>query len=181
MKNFKRLLPICLLCLVLIAGCGEAEKAAPGGGESGESGQVSTGAVEPAAEGQKSGQPGTPEVEPGPKVKQEKEKQQEKAEYHKISGDEAAAMIGQDAVILDVRTEEEFDGGHIPDAVLLPYDEITAEIAEKILPDKTKKVLIYCRTGRRSAIAATALLDLGYTAVYDFGGITTDWNGEIVK
>ena len=61
------------------------------------------------------------------------------------------------------------------------HDEITADTASEKLPDKNKTVLLYCRTGRRSEIAAKTLIELGYTNVYDFGGITTDWTGEVVK
>ena len=101
-----------------------------------------------------------------------------KAEYRKISQDEAAAMFSDDAVILDVRTQEEFDEGHIRDAVLLPDYDVAA-LAATVLPDKEQIILIYCRTGRRSENAARELIEMGYTRVYDFGGIV-DWTGEIV-
>ena len=84
-----------------------------------------------------------------------------------------------DLVILDTRTQEEFSEGHIPGAMLIPYDEIDAR-AEKELPDKDKLILVYCRSGRRSKIAAEALAHLGYTNVKEFGGII-DWDYEIVK
>ena len=87
-------------------------------------------------------------------------------------------MMTSDVVILDVRTEEEFDDGHIRNAVLLPDYEIS-EKAESVLADKNQTILIYCRTGRRSAIAAKELISMGYTSVYDFGGIA-DWTDEIV-
>lgn len=103
----------------------------------------------------------------------------EKVEYKKITPTEAMEMMNDDVVILDVRTQAEFDEGHIPNAVLLPDTEITQR-AEEVLPDKEQTILVYCRSGRRSALAAKALLDLGYTDVYDFGGIL-DWTGEIVK
>ncbi len=99
----------------------------------------------------------------------------------KISGDEAAEMMSGDVVIIDVRTQDEYDEGHIPNAVLLPYDTITAENAGATAPDKDQTILVYCRTGRRSEAAAKALIELGYTAVYDFGGLETDWNGAVVK
>ena len=86
----------------------------------------------------------------------------------------------EDLVILDVRTQEEYDEGHIADSVLLPYDAITADSAAKALPDKSKPVLVYCRSGRRSAIAAQSLIDLGYTAVFDLGGIQS-WPYGTVK
>jgi|GEM_PF-900896 len=81
--------------------------------------------------------------------------------------------------VLDVREQDEYDAGHIEGAKLLPYGSIDAESAAATLPSKDGVVLVYCRSGRRSAIAAQALADLGYTAVYDFGGIN-DWPYEVV-
>lgn len=83
-------------------------------------------------------------------------------------------------VLLDVRTADEFSDGHIPNAVLLPYDAITASSAAKVIPSKKSKIIVYCRSGRRSAIAAQTLHDLGYESVADLGGITS-WPYEIVK
>ena len=82
-------------------------------------------------------------------------------------------------VLLDVRTQEEFEAGHIAGAVLLPYDEIALKAAT-VLPDKEKEIVLYCRSGRRSAIAKKALVELGYKDVEDFGGINR-WKGELVK
>ena len=82
-------------------------------------------------------------------------------------------------VLLDVRTQEEFDAGHIAGAILLPYDEINLKAAT-VLPDKEKEIVLYCRSGRRSAIAKKALVELGYKDVEDFGGINR-WKGELVK
>lgn len=82
-------------------------------------------------------------------------------------------------VLLDVRTQEEYDAGHIASAVLLPYDEITVKAAS-VLPEKEKEIVLYCRSGRRSAIAKKALVELGYKKVEDFGGINR-WQGELVK
>ena len=82
-------------------------------------------------------------------------------------------------VLLDVRTQEEFNAGHIPSAILLPYDEINIKAAT-VLPDKEKEIVLYCRSGRRSAIAKKALVELGYKDVKDFGGISR-WQGELVK
>ena len=82
-------------------------------------------------------------------------------------------------VLLDVRTQEEFNAGHIPTAILLPYDEINLKAAT-VLPDKEKEIVLYCRSGRRSAIAKKALVELGYKDVKDFGGISR-WKGELVK
>jgi len=101
-------------------------------------------------------------------------------EYKKISAEEAKAIIdSEDVIILDVRTQEEYNSGHIENAVLLPVTEI-ANRAEEVLVDKNAKILIYCRSGNRSATAAKDLIKLGYTNVYDFGGIN-DWPYEIVK
>lgn len=100
-------------------------------------------------------------------------------EYRKITAAEAADKMGEGVVILDVRTQAEFDEGHIPGALLLPDSEI-AQRAEEALPDKDQTILVYCRSGRRSAEAAKTLVGMGYTAVYDFGGIQ-DWTGEVVR
>ena len=83
------------------------------------------------------------------------------------------------AVILDVRTEEEYRTGHIKGAVLLPLDRLERE-AEAVLPDKNAEILVYCRSGRRSAEAGTILVGLGYTKVADFGGIMV-WPYNIEK
>lgn len=97
-----------------------------------------------------------------------------------ITSEEAKEMMdnNSDIVILDVRTEEEFKAGYIEGAILIPNNEIL-ERAEAELPDKAATILVYCRSGRRSALAASDLASLGYTNVYDFGGIT-DWTYEIV-
>ena len=101
--------------------------------------------------------------------------------YEQISGEQAKALMDSEKgyVIIDARTQEEFDGGHIPGAVLIPEYEI-ADRAEKELPDKNQLILVYCRSGRRSKIASQALIDLGYTNVKEFGGII-DWEYETVK
>ncbi len=101
--------------------------------------------------------------------------------YEQISGEQAKALMDseKDYVIIDARTQEEYDAGHIPGAVLIPEYEI-ADRAEKELPDKNQLILVYCRSGRRSKIASQALVDLGYTNVKEFGGII-DWEYETVK
>lgn len=78
-------------------------------------------------------------------------------------------------LLLDVRTLEEYDAGHIPGAVLLPYDELAAKFREA---DKGRPIVVYCRSGRRSAIARTTLLGMGYTNVSDFGAYTK-WSGKL--
>ena len=80
-------------------------------------------------------------------------------------------------IILDTRTQEEYDEGHIPGAILIPYDEI-AEKADAMLTDRNQLLLVYCRSGRRSKIAAQTLVELGYTNIREFGGIL-DWPYEV--
>ncbi|MBQ7115583.1 MAG: rhodanese-like domain-containing protein [Clostridia bacterium] len=101
--------------------------------------------------------------------------------YEQISGEQAKKLMDTETnyIIIDARTEEEFKEGHIEGAILIPEYEI-AERAEKELPDKDQLILVYCRSGRRSKIAAQALADLGYTNVKEFGGII-DWQYEVVK
>lgn len=80
-------------------------------------------------------------------------------------------------IILDVRTQEEYDQGHIPGAILIPDNRIDAD-AEKVLTDKNQLILVYCRSGRRSKLAAERLVQLGYTNIKEFGGIL-DWPYEV--
>ena len=104
----------------------------------------------------------------------------DKAAYHKISAEEAyEMMVSQEVVVVDVRTREEYDGGHIPNAILVPNESIGDDMPEA-LPDKEATLLIYCRSGRRSNEASEKLLKLGYKSIYEFGGII-DWPYELVK
>jgi phage shock protein E len=102
------------------------------------------------------------------------------AVYVSISAQRAKQLMDSesDYVVLDVRTPEEYADGHIKGSMLIPYNEI-GERAEDELPEKDKLILVYCRSGRRSKIAAQALAELGYTNVKEFGGII-DWPYEIV-
>ena len=101
--------------------------------------------------------------------------------YEQISGAEAKALMDSESgyIIIDVRTQEEYAQGHIPGAILIPEYEI-ADRAEKELLDKNQLILVYCRSGRRSKIAAEELAKLGYTNVKEFGGII-DWEYETEK
>jgi rhodanese-related sulfurtransferase len=81
-------------------------------------------------------------------------------------------------VIVDVRREDEYAKGHIPGAILIPNESIGTEQPSE-LPDLDQIILVYCRSGRRSKEASQKLADIGYTNVYEFGGIV-DWTGEIV-
>ena len=103
------------------------------------------------------------------------------ATYDQISGAEAKALMDSESgyIIIDARTQEEYDDGHIHGAILIPEYEI-ADRAEKELPDKNQLILVYCRSGRRSKIAAEELVKLGYTNVKEFGGII-DWEYETTK
>lgn len=89
-----------------------------------------------------------------------------------VTAAEAHGLMTSDRVaVLDVRTQEEYDASHIVNARLLPLDAIDAESAAAVAPDKDALVLVYCRTGVRSAEASAKLAELGYTQVRDFGGI----------
>ena len=104
----------------------------------------------------------------------------DKAAYQKISAEDTyEMMVSQEVVIVDVRTPEEYDGGHIPNAILVPNESIGDDMPEA-LPDKEATLLIYCRSGRRSKEASEKLLKLGYKSIYEFGGII-DWPYELVK
>jgi rhodanese-related sulfurtransferase len=98
----------------------------------------------------------------------------------KITSTKAKDMMDQNEsiIVLDVRTEEEYNTGHIQGAILIPDDEIEEKV-EDIIKDKAATILVYCRSGRRSEAASIILNELGYTNIYDFGGII-DWEYEIV-
>lgn len=98
--------------------------------------------------------------------------------YQRITQDEAAALMQADnnSITVDVRRQDEYDSGHIPGAILIPNESIGTERPDA-LPDTEQIILIYCRSGRRSKEAAQKLADLGYTNIYEFGGII-DWKGE---
>ena len=99
--------------------------------------------------------------------------------YTQISMEEAVAMMAteENYIILDVRTTEEFAEKHIPNAINIPNETIgSEELAE--LPDKNQLILVYCRSGNRSKQASEKLVALGYTNIYEFGGIN-NWTGEL--
>ena len=101
--------------------------------------------------------------------------------YRKIDQETAKAMMAKNDghVTVDVRRQDEYDAGHIPGAILIPNESIGTERPAE-LPDLDQIILIYCRSGNRSKQAAQKLADMGYTNIYEFGGINT-WNGEIEK
>lgn len=101
--------------------------------------------------------------------------------YQQITQEEAKNMMDtQDVLVLDVREQEEFDTGHIPGAILLPVGTISEATAAAVIPEDDTVVLVYCRSGNRSKTASAALAELGYTQVYEFGGINT-WPYEVEK
>ena len=101
--------------------------------------------------------------------------------YTSISQDEAVEMMEKESgyLIVDVRRPDEFAEGHIPDAINVPNEEIN-DTEPKALPDKGQLILVYCRTGRRSKEACSKLADMGYTNIYEFGGIV-DWKGAVIS
>ena len=109
-----------------------------------------------------------------------KKNNEPEASFRQISQDTAKEMMTRDDghVIVDVRRQDEYDAGHIPGAILIPNETISTQRPEA-LPDLDQIILVYCRTGIRAKQAAEKLFRMGYTNIYEFGGITT-WTGEIV-
>lgn len=115
--------------------------------------------------------------EPSSSKQQDAEDGDGETAYHKITAEDAKTMMDEgEVMIVDVRTQEEYDEAHIKDAVLLPHDSIGSEPPSE-LPDKDAVLLIYCRSGNRSRQASDRLVEMGYSNVYDFGGIN-DWPYE---
>ena len=114
-------------------------------------------------------------------------KQAAKSDNEKLTGYQKITPVvvkerldkGEKLIIVDVRTKEEYDSGHIANSLLIPYDEIEKK-APALLTDKNAAIIVYCRTGRRSEIAAKSLLKLGYTNVADMGAIS-DWKYGLEK
>ena len=99
--------------------------------------------------------------------------------FQQITQEEAKEMMDtQEVIVLDVREQDEFDAGHILGAVLLPVGTITQNAAAAVIPELDSVVLVYCRSGNRSQTASKALAKLGYSNVYEFGGINT-WPYEV--
>lgn len=105
----------------------------------------------------------------------------QEGQYKMITMQEAKTIFEAegDYIILDVRTVEEYDGGHIPGAINIPNETIGDEEPSE-LPDKNQTIYVYCRSGNRSKKASEKLVKLGYTDVIEFGGII-DWTGELEK
>ena len=101
--------------------------------------------------------------------------------YRQVNSEEAAAMMKTetDYILLDVRTQQEYEQSHIPGAICVPNETIGSEEIPA-LPHREQLILVYCRSGNRSKQAAQKLADLGYTNVVEFGGILS-WTGETVS
>ncbi|MBU9739501.1 rhodanese-like domain-containing protein [Diplocloster agilis] len=112
---------------------------------------------------------------------QDSQEKTDKISYQKLTPEEAKEMMDtqDDLVVVDVRRQEEYDEKHLEGAVLIPLDTIADEQPEQ-LPDLDQPILVYCRTGVRSKASAEKLVDIGYTAVYDIGGIV-DWPYDTVS
>ena len=126
-------------------------------------------------------QESVPEPTAAPAVTEVAPTEQAQAEYRKITADEAKEKIDADEsiIIVDVRTQSEYDEQHIEGAILIPNESIIDTMPDQ-LPDLNAEILIYCRSGNRSRQAAEKLIAMGYTQVYDFGGII-DWPYETVS
>ena len=109
------------------------------------------------------------------------EREESEASVNTINAETAMEMMasGDEYTLVDVRTQAEYDEGYIEGALLLPLDQLET-LSEEQLTDKEATILVYCRSGNRSAQASQILVDLGYQNVYDCGGIV-DWPGEIVQ
>lgn len=107
--------------------------------------------------------------------------QEQLLQYKQISQEEAKEMMNREDghIIVDVRRRDEYDEGHLPDAILIPNESIDKS-RPKELPDLDQIILVYCRSGRRSKEASEKLAAMGYKNVYEFGGIIT-WTGETVR
>lgn len=97
--------------------------------------------------------------------------------YHKINAEEAKNLIKQKAIIIDVRTKEEYESGHIENAINIPYDNINNKTINN---SKDTNIIVYCKSGNRSKIAANTLIKLGYKNIYDLGSIN-NWNENLTK
>ena len=107
--------------------------------------------------------------------------EENKKTIRNVSMDEIKEIMNEntDYIILDARTIEEYNEGHIPNAICIPNETIDESVITR-LPRKDQLILIYCRSGNRSKQAATKLANLGYTNLVEFGGII-DWDGEIER
>lgn len=96
------------------------------------------------------------------------------SKYETITTNEALELIDKGAIILDVRTNMEFDGGHIPNAINIPLDDI-----HNIAFSKDSTIIVYCQSGMRSLEAVKTLADMGYTSLYNLDGGLLNWGGDL--
>lgn len=96
----------------------------------------------------------------------------DKDSYNIVNEKEVIQLLKEDAVLVDVRTKDEYNSKHIKDALNIPLDKIS-----DIELEKNKKIIVYCQSGKRSKLAANVLIELGFSKVYDFGSIN-NWTGE---
>ena len=172
----KRTLSISILLVFLLVGCAS--------GSTGEKPERTTTEMNTEAEPRREAGSGTetePGTEAGSDMETEAQTEIRAGEYQRISQEEARRMMEIDDghVIVDVRRMDEYLEGHIPGAVLVPNEDIGNTPPSK-LPDKDQIILVYCRSGRRSKEASQKLADMGYSRIYEFGGII-DWTGEVVS
>ena len=100
--------------------------------------------------------------------------------YKTITSEDAKIELDNDnsIILIDVRTQPEYNEGHIENSILIPLDELESRIIN-VVKDKNTKLFVYCKSGGRSKTASNLLIDLGYTNVYDLGGIL-DWKYDII-
>lgn len=105
----------------------------------------------------------------------------ENVTYKEISPEKAYQMIenNKEVFILDVRTSEEYETGHLYNSINIPLDSLVTSISDEI-KDKAKTIIVYCKSGTRAIKASKVLVDLGYTNIYTFGGIDS-WEGKLEK
>lgn len=96
--------------------------------------------------------------------------------YQTIDSNKAMELIGNDAIVIDVREVSEYDTGHIEDSINIPVGNITS-----VDYDKETVIIVYCATGMRSAEAAKVLISEGYTNVYNLDGGLINWGFELVE
>jgi rhodanese-related sulfurtransferase len=99
--------------------------------------------------------------------------------YQTISSEKALEMIeGSNVNVIDVRSPEEFEAGHIPNATLIPLEKLEEMQSEL---DKSEKYILVCRSGNRSATASSLLKEKGFKEIYNLSGGMNGWTGEVIK
>ena len=175
-----RILLLAALLLLTLGGCGSDSSGAASRQESSASASSAAESSEAAVSDVVSAAVSGSESDKTSSVESSREASGETGTYQMISQQEAAELLRTKSgyVLLDVRTTDEFAQGHIPGAVCIPNETITDRPPAQ-LPDFSRMILVYCRSGRRSKEAASKLAGMGYTHVLEFGGII-DWQGEVV-